>query len=87
MNLILFILGCLTVIAIILVFLLHASYPTKKFIIYLPSIVLIVAGVIVAPASRVINIGMGLGLVGLIAFIMGVVVLLITIIVDLASKN
>lgn len=87
MNLILFIVGCLTVIAIILVFLLNASYPTKKFIKYLPSIVLIVAGIVLVPASRVIGTGMGLGLVGLIAFVLGVVILLITIIVDLASKK
>lgn len=87
MNLILFIVGCLAIIAIILVFLLHATFPTKRLIMYLPSIISIVAGIVLIPASRFIGIGMGLGLVGLVVFVTGVALLLLAIIVDILAKK
>lgn len=89
MELILFIGGCLTVIAIILVFLLNANFPQKKFMKYLPSIVFIVAGIVLVPASLLGGrwTGVGVGLLGLLAFVLGIVILLIAVIIDTASKK
>lgn len=88
MGLILLIGGCLTVIAIILVFLLNATFPTKGFMKYLPSIVLIIAGIVLVPLSLLGGIwtGMGVGLLGLMAILLGVVVLLIAVIIGTSKK-
>ncbi|ASK61203.1 hypothetical protein CFK37_02840 [Virgibacillus phasianinus] len=86
MNLILFIGAAIAVIAIVLVFLLHSTY-TNKFIKYIPALILIVAGVVLIPASLFTSswTGTGVGLLGLMAIILGVVVLLIAVIMDTAK--
>ncbi|ASN07029.1 hypothetical protein [Virgibacillus necropolis] len=89
MDIFIFIGGCLAVASIVLVIILYISFPHRKFIKYLPSIILIIAGIALVPLSLLTGrwTGTGVGLIGLMAFILGVVVLLICVILDTASKK
>lgn len=87
MDILIFVGGCIAVIAIVLVFLLNITFPSKKFMKYLPSILLVLAGIILVPMSLLGGswTGVGVGIFGLVSFLVGIVVLLIASILDTAN--
>lgn len=88
MDILIFIGGCVAVIAIVLVFLLNIAFPTKKFVKYTPPVLLIIAGIILVPMSLLSGswTGIGVGIYGLLSFIVGIVGILIAAIMDTAPK-
>ncbi|WP_404451291.1 hypothetical protein LG329_13260 [Virgibacillus necropolis] len=89
MEFFIFIGGCLAVVSIVLVILLNSGFPKRKYVKYFPPIILIISGVVLIPLSLLTGkwTGIGIGLLGLMSFILGVVVLLIAVILDMASKK
>lgn len=87
MDIIIFIGGCLAVGSIVLVFLLNMTLPERKFVKYLPSTIFIIVGVILVPLSFFSGFwtGVGVGLIGIMSFIIGIVILLVTVIMDTVS--